>query len=123
MDKQKYINVQVGRLDIPNETFLIECLPLESSSNVNSSSILHTVDDVLQQVGTERENFALLFRDAAWYKSLAGKTFKELYPTLMHVTCIAHLLHYCTMRVHAFFKNFGTKIAKVSFVMLVCHHL
>ena len=29
-------------MDIPNETFLTECLPLESSGNVNSSIILHT---------------------------------------------------------------------------------
>ena len=44
--KQKYINVLVGSLDTPNETLFIECLPLDSSSNVNSSIILHTVDDV-----------------------------------------------------------------------------
>ena len=37
--------------------------------------------------------------------SLAGKTLKELYPSLMHVTCVAHLLHNCAMRVRAHFKN------------------
>ena len=94
--KQKYINVLVGSLDTPNETFLIECLPLDSSSNVNSSIILHTVDDVLRKLGTKPENFALLLTDAARYMSLAGKTLKELYPTLMHVTCVAHLLHTVT---------------------------
>ena len=80
--------VLVGSLDTPNETFLIECLPLDSSSNVNSSIILHTLDDVLRKLGTKRENFALLLTDAARYMSLAGKTLKELYPTLMHVTCV-----------------------------------
>ena len=53
--KQKYINVLVGSLDTPNETFLIECLPLDSSSNVNSSIILHTVDDELRKLGTKRK--------------------------------------------------------------------
>ena len=48
--------------------------------------ILHTVDDVFRKLGTKRENFALLLTDAARYMSLAGKTLKELYPTLMHVT-------------------------------------
>ena len=98
VDKQKYINVQVGSLDTRNETFLIECLLLESSSNVNSSIILRTVDDVLRQLGTERlkrENFALFLTDAAWYMSLAGKTLTELYPTLMHVNGIARLQHNC----------------------------
>ena len=113
VDKQKYINVLVNSLDTPNETFQIECLPLESSSNVNSSIILHTVDDVLRQLGTKQENFALLLTDAARYMSLAGKTLKELYPTLMNVTYIAHLLHNCSMRVHAFVDNIDDVVATI----------
>ena len=105
VDKQKYINVLLGSFHTPNETFLIECLLLESSSNVYSSIILHTVDNVLQQLGTKRENFALLLTDAARYMSLAGKTLKELYSTLMQVICVAHFLHNCNVRVRAFFKN------------------
>ena len=111
--KQKYINVLVGSLDTPNETFLVECLPLDSSSCVNSSIILHTVDDVLRKLGTKRESFALLLTDAARYMSLAGKTLKELCPTLMHVTCVAHLLHNCAMRVRAYFKNIDDVLATI----------
>ena len=105
VDKQNYINILVGSLDTSNKAFLIHCLALESSSNVNSSITLNTVDDVLRQLGTKRENFALLLTDAARYMSLASKTLKELYPTSMHVTCIAHLLHKFAIRVRAFFKN------------------
>ena len=56
--KRKYINVLMGSLDTPNDTFLINCLPLESGSNVNSSIILHTVDaqcDILRQLETQRK--------------------------------------------------------------------
>ena len=45
--------------------------------------------------------------------SLAGKTLKELYPSLMHVTCVAHLLHNCAIRVHAHFKNIDEIIATI----------
>ena len=45
--------------------------------------------------------------------SLAGKTLKELDPSLMHVTCVAHLLHNCAMRVHAHFKNIDGIIATI----------
>ena len=45
--KQKYIIVLVGSLDAPNQTFLINCLPLDSGSNVNSIIIMHIVDDIL----------------------------------------------------------------------------
>ena len=79
----------VGSLDAPNRTFLVDCHPLDSGSNVNSSIILHTVDDILRQLEIKRENFSLFLNDAARYMSLAGKTLKKLHPYLMHVTCVA----------------------------------
>ena len=103
--KQKYISVLVDSLDTPNQTFLVDCHPLDSGSNVNSSIILHTVGDILRQLEIKRENFSLFLTDAARYMSLDGKALKELYPSLMHVTCVAHLLHNCAMRVRAHFKN------------------
>ena len=111
--KQKYISVLVGSLDAPNQTFLVDCHPLDSGSNANSSIILHTVDDILRQLEIKRENFSLFLTGAARYMSLAGKTFKEFYPSLMHVTCVAHLLHNCVMRVRAHFKNIHEIIATI----------
>ena len=91
-----------GSIDAPNQTFLVDCHPLDSGSNVNNSIILHTVDDILRQLEIKCENFLLFLTDAAPYMSiLAGKTLRELYPSLMHVNCVAHLLHNCAMRVRA----------------------
>ena len=45
--------------------------------------------------------------------SLAGKTLKELYPSFMHITCVAHLLHNCAMHVHAHLKNIDEIIATI----------
>ena len=111
--KQKYISVLVGSLDAPNQTFLVDCHPLDSGSNVNSSIILHTVDDILRLLEIKRENFSLFLTDAARYMSLAGKTLKELFASLMHVTCVAHLLHNCAMRAHAYLKNINEIIATI----------
>ena len=55
----------------------------------------------------------MFLTDAARYMSLAGKTLKELYPSLMHVTWVAHLLHNCAMRVRAHFKNIDEIIATI----------
>ena len=111
--KQKYVSVLVGSLDAPNQTFLVDCHPLDSGSNVNSSIILHIVEDILRQLEIKRENFSLFLTDAARYMSLAVKTLKELYSSLMDVTCVAHLLHNCTMRVRAHFKNIDEVIATI----------
>ena len=93
----------VGSLGTPTDRYLIDYLPLANCSDVNSGFISHTMDDILRQHGSKRENFALLFTDAARYMPLAGKTLNELYLSLMHVTCIAHVLHNCAMRVRAYF--------------------
>ena len=61
----------------------------------------------------KRENFSLFLTEAARYMSSAGKILKELYPSLMHVTCVAHLLHNCAMRVCADFKNIHKVIATI----------
>ena len=111
--KQKYISVPVGSLDAPNQTFLVNCHPLDSGRNVNSSIILHTVDDILRQLEIKHESFSLFLTDAARYMSSAGKTLKELYTSLMHVTSVAHLLHNCAMRVRAHFKNIDEVIATI----------
>ena len=111
--KQKYISGLVGSLDAPNQTFLFNCHPLDSGRNANNSIILHTVNDILRQLEIKRENFSLFLTDAARYMSSAGKTLKELYPSLMHVTCVAHLLHNCAMRVRAHFKSIDEVIATI----------
>ena len=116
--KQRLLNksilVCLWAAEMPtNQTFLVDCRPFDSGSNVNSSIILHTVDDILRQLEIKRETFSLFLADAARCISLAGKTLKELYPFLMHVTCVAHLLHNCTMRVHAHFKNIDEVIATI----------
>ena len=58
--KQKYISVLVGSLDAPNQTFFVDCHPLDSGSNVNSSIILHTVNDILRQLEIKRETFFIV---------------------------------------------------------------
>ena len=82
--EQKYINVILSCLDASNQTFLVDCHPLDSSSNVYSSIILHTVDDIKRQLEIKRENFLLFLTDDARYMSLAGKAFNTRMPRLFY---------------------------------------
>ena len=107
------INVLVGSLDAPNQTFLVDCYPLDSSSNVISSIILHMVDNILRLLEIKPKNFSMFLTDADRYMSSAGKTLKKLYPFLMHVNCVAHLLHNCAMHVRAHFKHVDEVIATI----------
>jgi len=46
----------------------------------------------------------------------AGAILKSLYPTLFHVTCVAHVLHNCVMKVRSHFEDVDQLIAKVKLV-------
>ena len=48
----------------------------------------------------------------------AGITLKSLYPKLFHVTCVAHLLHICAMKIKSHFEDVDQLIAKVKAVTI-----
>ena len=93
----KYLNVHVGLLNEPDKTYLIACKVLPKSPT--AQSICQEIDDCLRFLDVTRNNFCLLLSDAARYMQAAGKTLKNMYPQLFHVTCVAHLLHNCALRV------------------------
>ena len=128
-----YVNVLKSSLEIPPDIYVIECLAFERCCRACSSFNLHTLHNILRQLGTKRENFALLLTEAACCISLAGETLNELYPFVTDVTCIAHLQHNCAMRVRilniddvvarAKAATIKKKISKKIFMKIVCHHL
>lgn len=107
----KYVNVLIGTLDNPTKVYMCSCTAL--TGNVNAQVIIHIIDDTIRYLNTDRENFCLLISDAAPYMISAAKTLKELYTQLFHVTCIAHLLHNCALRVKSYFDSADNLIARI----------
>ena len=97
-DKQ-FLNILVGKLTAPEKTLLFNCKTL--SQSVDSNIVTREIDDAVYSLGVARENFCLLLTDAARYMTAAGVLLKKLYPRLFQVTCMAHLLHNCAMKVRA----------------------
>ena len=93
----RYFNILVGSVNNPSKTFLMECIVLQNS--VTGEVVCQLIDDAIRYLGTPRGNFLLLLSDAASYMISAGSVLKNMYPNLFHVTCIAHLLHNCAMKV------------------------
>ena len=48
----------------------------------------------------------------------ASITLKSLYPKLFHVTCVAHLLHNCAVKIKSHFEDVDQLIAKVKAVTI-----
>ena len=113
MDKKKFINVLAGDVDAPEKTYLVDCSVTET---VNQSIICTKLDDCLKKIDIPRNNFLLLLSDAATYMTAATTTLKVLYPRMLHIACLAHLLHNCAEKVRSSFPEVDTLIARVKAV-------
>src|ERR1043165_6636918 len=108
---RKYINILIGTLINPSKVYMLSCIPL--SGTVNSQVIIVTIDDTIRYLNCDRDKFCLLLSDAAPYMIAAARTLKSLYSQLFHITCMAHLLHNCALRVKSHFENVDNLIAKI----------
>ena len=109
IEERKYVNILMGSLIKPNHSFLttVKCL----ESNVNSNVISQIVDDSVKEMNIERGNLCLLLSDAAAYMKLSGNILKSLYPNLIHITCLAHLIHNCSLKVKQSYPRVDAIIA------------
>ena len=74
---------------------------------------------LLEILEINRNFFCLLLSDTAKYKIAAGITLKSQYPKLLfHMTCVAHLLHNCAMKIKSHFEDVDQLIAKVKAVTI-----
>ena len=108
---QKYVNILAGLMEEPEKSYLVNCKPLNGYPN--NSNICTIVDDSLKKMNIPREKFLLLLSDAARYMIKAAETLKIMYPRLLHVTCIAHLLHNCAEHICAHFKAADNLISSI----------
>ena len=99
----QYLNIVVGSLETPPVSYLYDCQSLKCAPN--SNIIAQTVDDAVRNLGINRSFFCLLLSDAAKYMIAAGIILKSLYPKLFHVTCVAHLLYNCAMKIKSHFED------------------
>ena len=112
----QYFNILVGSLETPHISYLYDCQPLKCAPN--SNIIAQAVDDAVRNLGINRSFFCLLLSDAAKYMIAAGITLISLYPKQFHITCIAYLLHNCTMKIKSHFEDVDQLIAKVKAVTI-----
>ena len=103
--KRKYINVLVGSFDTPNDTFLIDCFYLKAVA------MLIAILFCTLWMTYKTRKFCIALDRCYSVHVFGWQNINELYPFLMHVTCVAHLLHNCAMRVRAYFRNIDEVVA------------
>ena len=112
----QYLKILVGSLETPHVSYLYDCQPLKCVPI--SNIIAQAVDNAVRNLGINKYFFCLLLSIAAKYMITAGITLKSLYSKLFHVTCVAHLLHNCAMKIKPHFEDVDQLIAKVKAVTI-----
>ena len=112
LSSMQYLKILVGSLETPYVSYLYDCQPLKCAAN--SNIIAQAGDDAVRNLGINRSFFCLFLFDAAKYMIAAGITLKSLYPELFHVTCVAHLLHKCAIKIKSHFEDVDQLIASQS---------
>ena len=105
----KYCNVLFGLMNNPRKTFVIDSAP--STQSFDSMAITRIVTNVVSKYNILPHNLLLLISDAARYMIKAGNNLKVLYPNLFHITCLAHLVHNCAMKIRSHYKCVDDLIA------------
>jgi len=67
--------------------------------------------DLLESTETPSVFYCLMLQDI--HMVAAGNVLKSLYPKQFHVTCVAHLLHNCAMKVKSHFHDVDQLIASI----------
>ena len=103
ISSRKYCNTICGCINNPNCTWLISSKPIGNS--LNSTMVIDIIDNILEEYNIKMDNFTLLISDAASYMVKADKILKSRDYKVLHVKCMAHLIHNCAMRIRAFFVD------------------
>ena len=116
IDRKKILNIMIGAINDPGNIYLADCRILERSPDANA--VASIIDDFIKEWKIEKKHFGLLLSDAAPYMISCAKILKIFYPRLIHISCIAHLLHNCSMRIQAHFDDVNNLIASVKMAIL-----
>ena len=112
----QYLNILVASLETSHVSYLYDTQPLKCAPD--SNIIAQAVDDAVRNLGINRSFFCLLLSDVAKYIIAVCIKLKSLYPKLFHVTCVAHLLHNCAMKITSHFEDVVQLITKVKAVTI-----
>ena len=112
----KYVNTLVEVMEQPETTYLLHCKILDALPK--QQTVIHSIDDAVCTLQTDRVNFVLLPTDAAKCMTAAGRVVKQTYPRLLNITSVDHGLHNAAERIHANYEDVDKLIAAVKVSMV-----
>ena len=111
---KKYFNILAGLCQTPDKISLIDCVEL--NGNINAIITISLVENCFGKLNLAFDCLELIISDCAAYMIFAVADIKERYLHVLHIKCLAHLLHNCSMKIRASYSNVDNLIASIKLI-------
>ncbi|KAF7702881.1 hypothetical protein CDIK_0275 [Cucumispora dikerogammari] len=102
-------------LSKPWKNFLVLC---RIETTVNSSVVKKMMYSAIKKYVFDLNSMSLLISYAASYVLKAESEIKKKHKNIFHITCFAHLLHNCALRIKNYAKNIDFMISSVKMTLI-----
>lgn len=109
----KYVNLLAGLIENPHVNYVIDVYALPSNVSLDSDLVKNIIELNFLKYEIDFSNLKLVVTDAARYMMRAFKEIKLKWPNFFHITCLAHLIHNCAMKVKAHYETVDRCISTV----------
>lgn len=114
---KKYVNILAGTIRNPCKIFILNVIEVGNLS-VDNELILTYLDVTLHNFSINLNQIILIITDAAKYMVKAFKVLSNQNYSFFHVTCLAHLIHNCAIRIKASYINVDNCIARIKLITI-----
>lgn len=113
----KYVNILAGTIRDPNKIYVLNVIQVANLS-VDSDLIKTYLDDTLTKFSISLDQILLIITDAARYMIKAFQTLGDVNKSFFHITCLAHLIHNCCMKLKANYTHVDNCIARIKAITI-----
>lgn len=114
----RYFNLLAGKISTPHINYVIDVFALAENVQLDADLVISIINSNFKKYNIEKQNLKLVVTDAASYMIRAFKNLKIQTPDFYHVTCVAHLIHNCAMRIRAYYSNVDKCISSVKAITI-----
>ncbi|KAG0438444.1 hypothetical protein DMUE_3084 [Dictyocoela muelleri] len=109
----KYFNILAGLIRKPKLNYVLDVYALPANVHMDSILVNTIIRKNFDKYEIKIEDMRLVLSDAARYMIRAFKDLKKQHPDFFHVTCLAHVIHNCAMRVKGYYGSVDKCISSV----------
>ncbi|KAF9764908.1 hypothetical protein NGRA_0170 [Nosema granulosis] len=112
--KTRYFNILVVLITDTYKIYVLDFIGISDTPKPDGNLVCSYIDVCVERFEIKKENILLVNSDTASYMIKASSLMKKTYTNIFHVTCLAHLIHNCALKVKGSFIAVDNCIASIA---------